>query len=193
MKIAIWHIVLERLDLISISLYIYILLLTVRSWDAHPLSCLCACIAFKPEHLLHHQPALSIYDKYEYLSLSSEERFFFSPSVLVVRDLLHWRINALTSFQPQLAQGRPRQLDLALLDHRHWTNRKGVDLWYLTSVLLSDHWHHLPYVYYRVSNYHISLLEPQSNPWEVARAILYPRATYNKEDSFLSLVSSRVQ
>lgn len=29
---------------------------------------------------------------------------------LVVRDLLHWRINALTSSLPQLAQGRPREM-----------------------------------------------------------------------------------
>lgn len=31
-------------------------------------------------------------------------------SGLVVRDLLHWRINALTSSLPQLAQGRPREM-----------------------------------------------------------------------------------
>lgn len=126
MKIAIWHIVLERLDLISISLYIYTYsyLLSDRETLIPYLVCVHALHSSLSIFFTINQRSPSMRNMSTFLYLP-KRGFFFSPSVLVVRDLLHWRRNALTSFQPQLAQGRPRQLDLALLDHRHWTNRKG--------------------------------------------------------------------
>jgi hypothetical protein len=44
--------------------------------------------------------------------LSALIAFLAGLVALVVRDLLHWRINALTSSLPQLAQGKRWQLDL---------------------------------------------------------------------------------
>lgn len=115
--------------------------LTVRSWDDHPRSCLCAC----KQAWASSSPSTSALHLWEiFVPFFIFRREGSTPlllaflSGLVVRDLLHWRVNALTSFLPQLAQvqaTRPVNTHLALLDHRHWTNRKGVDLWYLTSWL----------------------------------------------------------